>query len=133
MPALIQLSYGHHNIEQHLIKEPLPRGWSFDAHLMFDLEHQGRMDGSRAWAKKNNVTLQRNFLEERPDASAGLLCHTNLWDLRQAGGGMWTGPEGGMTELLPPERRGIRPEWFALGHYIDVSSGSQMKRTDCDC
>jgi len=116
-----QLSFGHHNIEQQLLTDPLPRGWSFDAHVMFDLEAHGRIDRTKEVAAETNMTLARNILEEEVDGSAGLLCHSNIWDLRQAGGGMWTGPKGGMSDLLISERRGIRPEWFKWGHYIDVS------------
>lgn len=88
---------------------------------MFDLESQSRIDRTIEVAAERGFNLSRNVLEEKVDGSSGLLCHSNIWDLKQAGGGMWTGPKGGMTDLLIPERRGIRPEWFKWGHYIDVS------------
>lgn len=124
----LQLSFGHHNIQQQLIPAPLPRGWSFESHVLFDLESWERIDDTRKQAALRNETLARHVMDEPGDGSQGLLCHSNLWDLRTAGGGMWVGPKGGMPDLLTMQRRGIRPEWYQWGHYIDVSPRLRKKK-----
>ncbi|GAA6023432.1 hypothetical protein JCM11491_005581 [Sporobolomyces phaffii] len=100
-----------------------------EGHVLFDYDFLTRLDLLRQAAASTHRELAPNLERDQ------LLCYTNLWGLSRTGtsspGTFWNSDykdfdgvqatRGGMVELLHPSLRGVHPEWWSVGRYIDFT------------
>ncbi|BGP38506.1 hypothetical protein JCM10449v2_002440 [Rhodotorula kratochvilovae] len=104
-------------------------GWANDAvesFILFDMDPVFRHQSTERFAAREGRTIPRNMRDSQ------LLCYDNVWSLREVSmyrDGWWPHfyltaeglqeEKGGMMDLLNPEHRGMHPEWWAIGQYLD--------------
>lgn len=79
--------------------------WSYESYTLFDYQFESRFEAAKRVANETGRVLAPNLALETADS--GLLCYTNLWDLRHAGNGLK--PDSVMSKMLPDPLRGLYP------------------------
>lgn len=134
------VNFGDHNLHMDVYDVKRPGDddvvWSYESYVLFDYQYESRYAAAHRVANETSRTLAQNMEDETADG--GLLCYTNLWDLRHAGNGLRK--EHAMYSMLPDPLKGVYPgtymrfscdtfvcswdvstEWQSIGRYIDVS------------
>jgi hypothetical protein len=86
--------------------------WSYESYVLFDYQYESRHEATHQVANVTQRILAPNMEQETADG--GLLCYTNLWDLKHAGGGL--SKDHPMHDMLPDPLK---------GDYIGMSRESQ--------
>ncbi|GAA5914983.1 O-fucosyltransferase family protein [Sporobolomyces salmoneus] len=102
---------------------------SIEGHILSDYDFPSRLSSLGQVANETGRALPRNLKDDQ------LMCWTNIWGLTRAGVSAprtwWNtdykytegvqATEGGMSKLLHPSMRGVHPEWWSVGQYLDFT------------
>ncbi|KAG0666890.1 hypothetical protein C6P46_003600 [Rhodotorula mucilaginosa] len=117
---------------------PFPN--SIESFVLWDYDEKRRISETKTFAQTRGYTLPSNMLES---GSTDLLCYGNIWALAHAsararGWSYFSGhvPElqhesGGLLKMMDPSVRGMWPEWYSIGQYIDFTPKVWDIAIDC--
>ncbi|GAA5877286.1 hypothetical protein JCM3774_001625 [Rhodotorula dairenensis] len=111
---------------------------SIESFVLWDYDEQRRIAETKAYANKGGYSIPANLLD------SNLLCYGNVWSLAHASALArgWTyfsrevpdlQRESGnnMVKMLDPAVRGMWPEWYNVGQYIDFTPTVWDIAIDC--